>query len=107
MRIVISALAILFGVLHIIAAVTQFKSKDPGARWSAAIMVCGGIAVVSATVAHLTGVIVMTLMEAAMGFWLICFAAWLNGKRSGNLHLSHHIIRGTIAALLVAGFVIW
>ncbi|MBD5118954.1 MAG: hypothetical protein HDT37_07585 [Clostridiales bacterium] len=108
MRIAVSVLAILFGLLHIIAAVTQFKSKDP-ARGFAIVMFCGGICVTFEAVAHLIGSNPgwMDALACATGCMLICFSAYANGRRSGNLHLSHHIVRGTIAALLVAGFVIW
>ena len=46
-------------------------------------------------------------LSAVPGGLLICSAAYLNGKRSGNFHLSHHIIRGGIAVLLVVGFILW
>ena len=109
MRIVISALAILFGVLHIVAARTQLKSTDSAAKSSAIAMLCGGVCTASMAVAHLIGgsTAWMDAPMVAVGYLLICAAAYANGRRSGNLHLSHHIVRGTIAALLVAGFVIW
>ncbi|MDE6282122.1 MAG: hypothetical protein K2M15_10150 [Oscillospiraceae bacterium] len=113
MNIVVSILAILFGALHIIAAVTQFKSKDPAARGLAISMASGGIAAILSAAFHLYWGAVggnSNLSDAttlAIGSLMICFAAYINGRRAGNLHLSHHIVRGTIAALLVAGFVIW
>lgn len=109
MNIAVSILAILFGVLHIIAAVTQFKSKDPAARGLAIVMFCGGICVTFEAAAHLIGSNPgwMDALACATGCLLICFSAYANGRRAGNLHLSHHIVRGTIAALLVAGFAIW
>ena len=107
MRIVVSIFTILFGLLHIIAAVTQFRAKAPAARGSATIMICGGIAVVCASAAHLAGGIATTCMEAAVGFLLIGFAAYLNGKQAGKTNLLHHVIRGTIAVLLIVGFIIW
>ena len=111
MRIAIIALAILFGALHIAAAVTQFKSKDPAARGFAALMLCGSVLLISSAAAHLaygsSGDWMVVLSAAVCGFLPICFAAYMNGRRSGNIHLSHHIIRGGIAALLVIGFIIW
>jgi len=109
MRIVISVLAILFGVLHIIAACTQFRSKDPAARGFAVAMACGGLAAACAAIAHLTGANPgwTDALTAATGCLLICAAAYANGKRAGNVHLSHHIVRGAVAVLLVVGFVIW
>ena len=111
MRIAVSVLAILFALLHIIAATAQFKSKDPAARGSASIMLCGGVLLISSAVAHLIcdGAVawITALSAAACGFFPICFAAYLNGRRSGNVHLSHHLVRGGIAALLVICFVVW
>lgn len=109
MRIAISVLAILFGVLHIVAARTQLKAKDSAARGFAIVMLCGGVCVAVEAVAHLvgSGPNWMDALSCATGCLLICFSAYANGRRSGNLHLSHHIVRGAIAALLVAGITIW
>ncbi len=109
MRIVISALAILFGALHFAAACTQFKSNDPTARGFAVAMACGGVAVAFAAIAHLArgGPGLTDALSAATGCLLICFPAYANGKRAGNVHLSHHIVRGAAAVLLAAGFLIW
>lgn len=113
MRIAISVLAVLFGVLHIVAAVTQFKSKDPAARGFAVSMASGGICAILAALFHLYWGVAggnSNLSDAttlAIGSLLICFAAYVNGRRAGNVHLPHHVIRGGIAALLVIGFAIW
>lgn len=109
MRIVISVLAILFGALHILAAVTQFKARDAAARGFAIAMACGGIELICAAVGHLTvgGPSLSDGMFAAAGCLLICASAYANGRRAGNVHLSHHIVRGGIAVLFVIGFLIW
>ena len=110
MRIVVSILAILFGLLHFIAGLTQFKSQDPAVRGSTVMMACGGIAVACAAISHLGGAHPMgwvDALSAAPGGLLICAAAYLNGKRSGSFHPSHHLVRGAIAILLVIGIAIW
>jgi len=111
MRIVVSAAVILFGLLHIIAAAAQFQSKDPAARGGAVLMACGGVLLTSSAIAHLvysgSAGWITALSAAVCGFLPICFAAYLNGRRAGTVHASHHIIRGGIAALLVAGIAIW
>ena len=106
MRIAVSVLAILFGLLHIIAARTQLKSSEPAARGFAIAMLCGGVCVAFEAAAHLIGNNPgwIDALACATGCLLICFSAYANGRRTGNVHLSHHIVRGTIAALLVAGF---
>lgn len=109
MRIVIGILAILFGLLHIIAGLTQSRSKDPAARGFAIAMACGGVELICAAVVQLMGQLSgwQDAIYAAAGCLLICAAAYANGRRSGNFHLSHHIVRGMIAALLVAGVAVW
>lgn len=109
MRIFVSVLAILFGALHIAAAAAQFKSKDAAARGLSIAMICGGVCVAVEAIAHLVGSNPgwMDALMCASGCLLICVPAYENGRRSGNLHLSHHIVRGVIAALLVAGFLVW
>ena len=97
MRIVISVLAILFGGLHLIAGLSQSKSQDPAARGFAIAMACGGICVASEAVANLVG---------SNPGWLDALA-YANGSRSGNFHLSHHIVRALSALLLTAGTAIW
>ena len=113
MRIAVSVLAILFGLLHMIAAVTQFRSKDPAARGFAVAMASGGICAIAAALFHLYWDAVggnANLSDAttlAIGCLLICVSAYMNGRRSGNIHISHHAVRGGIAALLVLGFFLW
>ena len=111
MRIAVSVLAILFALLHIIAAAAQFKSKDPAARGSASLMLCGGAALICSAVAHLVydgaGSQITVLSAGVCGFLPICFAAYLNGRRAGKVHVSHHLVRGGIAVLLVLGFFLW
>ena len=109
MRIAIGVLALLFGGLHFIAGLTQFKSQAPAARGFATAMTCGGIALICAAITHLIGGLSgwQDAISAATGCLLICAAAYANGRRSGNFHLSHHIIRGIIAVLLVVGVFVW
>ena len=111
MRIAVSVLAILFALLHIIAAAAQLKSKDPAARGGASLMLCGGAALICSAVAHLInsspGAWIDTLAAAVCGFFPICFAAYLNGRRAGKIHTLHHAVRCGIAVLLTVGFVVW
>lgn len=108
MRTVVSVLALLFGLLHMIAGATQFSSEDPAARGFGITMVSGGLCVILAAVFHLTlGVNASDASTAGIGCLLICAAAFANGSRSVKFHLSHHIVRGIVAVLLVVGFVLW
>ena len=109
MRIVIGVFALLFGGLHFAAGLTQFKSKDPAVRGFASARTCGGICAACMAAAHLAGSNPnwMDALGVTTGCLLICAAAYANGRRSGSAHPSHHIVRGAVAVLLVAGVLIW
>lgn len=109
MRIAVCILAILFGLLHLLAAATQFKSTEAAVRGFAISMACGGICVAFIAIAHLVGRNPnwMDALSVATGSLLICGSAYANGRRAGKLHPAHHAIRGLIAVLLVVGFVLW
>ena len=94
MKIIICILSALFGGLSLAAAVSQLKSeKSP----SAAIMIIGSLLLIFA----------VNFIIAALGCLAICAAAIMNGKKSAQLHISHHIIRGVLSVALIAGHVIW
>lgn len=108
MYIAVSVLAILFGLLHILAAAVQLKAGDAAARSSSVVMICGGLALLGAAVGQLAGAPgYWDSLAAAAGGVLICCAAVLNGKRAGKLHPGHHVVRGALAVLLVVGFALW
>ena len=93
--------AVLFGVLHGIAAVSQLvKKKSPA---PAILMLGGSLGVLAAAVDCLLGGSLDWLLML-LGGAMVCAAAVWNGKRAGSLHLSHHIIRAALAAVLVLNF---
>lgn len=99
MRYFICGITVLYAALSMFAAATQLKTaahKD-----TSIMMLCGGLFLVIATVFTKTDWIIVII-----GGMLICIAAFLNGKRSGNLHISHHIIRFILTLLLVVGFIL-
>lgn len=99
MRYFICGITVLYAALSMFAAVTQLKSSTR--KDTSIMMLCGGLLLVIATVFKNADWIVVII-----GGILICIAAFLNGKRSGNLHISHHIIRFIITLLLVIGFIL-
>ncbi|MDE6591317.1 MAG: hypothetical protein K2K53_13465, partial [Oscillospiraceae bacterium] len=82
---------------------------DAAAKGFAIAMLCGGVCAAAMAVAHLAGgsTAWMDAPLVAVGCLLICVSAYENGRRAGNVHLSHHMIRGGIAVLLVIGFFLW
>ena len=109
MRIFVSVLAMLFGALHLAAGTyAEFKGKDTAAQNNGGMMAMGGLFAFMGDCSHLSyhpSWLHALLLAFACIF--ICYAAYANGRRSGNFHLSHHIVRGGIAVLLVVGFLIW
>ena len=94
--------AVLFGVLHGIAAVSQLvKKKSPA---PAILMLGGSLGALAAAIDCLLGGSLDWLLML-LGGSTVCLAAVCNGKRAGNLHLSHHITRAALAAILVLSFI--
>lgn len=99
MRYFICGITVLYAALSMFAAVIQLKTavhKD-----TSIMMLCGGLLLVIATVFTKADWIIVII-----GGMLICITAFLYGKRSGNLHISHHIIRFILTLLLVVGFIL-
>ncbi len=95
---------VIYAVLSSIAALIQMKTY--GKITASLIMLIGGVILIAAIFLHILkiphGWIALTV-----GGLAICAAAFINGKKSGNFHAVHHIIRFIITALLVTGFIIF
>lgn len=101
MRYVICAIAALFALLHLVAAVAQWKSQ-PESQPRSIIMLCGAGAMLAACVRTS-----LSWLPALCGGVLICTAAILNGRAAGKIHPAHHMVRIVIAALIVISFIIF
>ena len=102
---ILCGIAALFGLLHIIAAASQLGSKKKKKRryvtpWT---MIIGGLLMIQAVILCVFGSN-LDWASALLGGLFICFAAFMNGRRSGNMHKIHHVIRAAVALALVAGF---
>ena len=104
MRYLLYIVTALYALLSVLAAGTQFRTADK--KDTPALMILGGLLLLLAVVAE-----VMALFEGwpivILGGVLICLAAFLNGRRSGNFHLKHHVIRLGVTLLLVLGYYIF
>ena len=103
--IILCAIAALFGLLHIIAAASQLGKKKKRRfvlNWT---MIIGGLLMIQAVVLCVFGS-TLDWASALLGGLLVCFAAFMNGRRGGNMHKIHHLIRGVIAAAIVVGFLL-
>lgn len=99
---ILCVLAALFGLLHIVAAASQLRKQRYTSHWT---MLIGGVLMLLAVVLCVTGS-ALDWTVALFASLLICMAAFMNGRRSGNLHWQHHVIRVSEAIALVIGFMV-
>ena len=97
---ILCVIATLFGVLHIIAAVSQLKKTRYTSHWT---MLIGGVLMLLAVALCVTGS-ALDWTVALFGSLLICMAALMNGRRGGHMHWQHHAVRAVIAIGLIVGF---
>lgn len=101
---ILCGIAVLFGLLHIIAAASQLGNKKKKKRYATPwMMIIGGLLMIQAVVLCVFGSH-LDWASALLGGLFICFAAMMNGRRGGNMHKLHHIIRAAIAIAIVVGF---
>lgn len=100
MRYVIGTVTVLYAALSMLAAIVQMKTQTR--KDTSVMMLGGGILMIAAVI--LPGA---DWILAIIGGALICAAAFLNGKRSGNFHARHHVIRFALTLLLIIGFIVW
>ena len=94
-------IAALYALLSIFAAIVQCKSAKK--KDAPLMMLGGGMLVLAAVLLQLLSV-PFSWVVLLLGGVLISVAALLNGKRSGNLHITHHIIRACLTVALTVGF---
>lgn len=101
----VCALAGIFALLHLIAAGSQLKRHFHPAHL---LMLAGALGTAAAAADCLYGGTLDWLIML-QGGWMVCAAALWNGMRAqgetARLHLSHHIIRAGIAAVLVCAMI--
>lgn len=102
MRYVVSAVAVIYGVLTAIAALAGDKGRKNGD--TAAAMIIGGFGLISAAGLCIFG-FTFDWLTAFSGCVLISIAAFINGKR-GEFHAGHHIVRAIVEAVLIVGFIL-
>ncbi len=101
MRYALFALAGVYGLLSIVAALVQMKTAQK--KDTSILMLLGGLLLLAAVASGWTGWD-WDYLAAVSGGILIIVAAWINGKRGGHIHYIHHAVRFAFTVLLVAGF---
>ena len=101
---ILCGIAALFGLLHIIAAASQLGNKKKKKRYlSSWTMIIGGLLMIQAVILCVFGS-ELDWASALLGGLFVCLAALMNGRRGGNMHKVHHLIRAVIVIALVVGF---
>lgn len=100
MQIVLCIVSVLFGGLSLIAAISQIKSER---KSPAVLMMIGSLLLIAAAVGQLAGE-QWNVIPAFLGCAAICAAAILNGIKSKQFHIQHHVIRIALSIVLVVGF---
>lgn len=103
MQIALCVVSVLFGGLSMTAAFSQVKREQ---KPISAFLMIGGSLLLAAAV-------ILNILEqrpdwaiALLGCIAICAAAIRNGKKSGQLHIQHHIIRIALSLILTVGFAV-
>ena len=102
MRYVFAILALLFGALHAVAALSALLKKSGGITHP--MMLLGAALVVEGGILCLMGNPLDWVISLG-GSVIVLAAALMNGRNSGQLHLPHHLIRGAVALVFVLGMV--
>lgn len=101
MKYIFYGIIILYALLSILAASVQMKASKK--RDTSILMLAGGLFLIAAVFLYKMAYSVIILIAGGV---LISVAAFINGKRSGNFHIVHHIIRFAVTVLLVIGFIL-
>ena len=96
-------LALAFSLLHLAAAFSAMKQKNYSLG-NKCILV--GSCLTSLALAIFFFVPLATIILWIVGSSIICYGAYWNGRQQENQHISHHIIRGTLAALIALLFIL-
>lgn len=104
MQIVLCIVSVLFGGLSLLAAVSQIKAKSEKKPLAALIMAVGALILFASVICNIIAWR-FDFIVALIGCAVICAAAIMNGIKSGQLHIQHHIIRITLSVILTVGFI--
>ena len=103
MKIILCIVSVLFGGLSLLAAAAQLKGekKSPSGR----MMAAGSLVLLAAVLLNIFGQ-KYDAAAAVLGCVPICAAAIMNGIKSKNFHILHHVIRIALSIILILGFAV-
>ncbi len=92
-----------FAVLTGVAGASQLRR---GIRQEASlVMLLGALLLIGAVVCGILSCTIDWLLAVAGSVLIFC-SAFYNGKKSGEFHLQHHVIRFALCAVLILGFIL-
>lgn len=100
MKILLCILSVAFGGLSMFASISQIKTERkliPGM-----IMTIGSAVLIAAVICSIID-LQIDYVVALFGCAAICASAIWNGKKNGNFHIQHHIIRILLSIILIVG----
>ena len=104
MQIVKAIFTFTYGLLYLIAGIKQFGSAEK--KRNPLLIIIGSIFVLDGAIYDFFPNRFDYLIEV-VGCAMICIGAYLNGKDSGNIHFSHHIIRAVISISIVLLYILF
>ena len=96
-------LALAFSLLHLAAAFAAMKQKNYSLG-NKCILV--GSCLTSLALAIFYFVPVATILLWIVGYSIVCYGAYWNGRQKGSLNISHHIVRVALAILITLLFIL-
>ncbi len=107
MNYVVVAIAVVYALLCLYAAVNQLRrERRPKRRRSAWLMLAGAVVLIAAAVLELRGWDLAWLVMLIGGL-LTCQAALINGRYSGRNKLQNHAVRFLIVIFFILGSALW
>ena len=103
MQVILCIVSVLFGGLSLIAAISQIKSEKKSIP--ALIMITGSLLLIAVVICNMVGQH-FDYIIAFLGCTAVCAAALMNGIKSRQLHIPHHVIRITLSIILIIGFAV-
>lgn len=101
MKIALCIITFLFAGLHLFAASMNLRKSEE--KFNNILMIVGSIFSFAGMVFSLLKNPFEWVM-VLIGLGCVVCAAILNGKKQGNLHIKHHIVRIVISFVLICGF---
>ena len=97
---ILSFFVVTFALIHLLAGGAALLKGD---KTTGNILVFAGGLIALPTIPLLAIIPGIPFLTWILGATLCCVGAYMNGKEKGNINISHHVIRISIAVFLTIG----